>query len=118
MSSDRAKPRPLRIVDLERSLGIKCAVQGQLNRVVNTPLLEVQESVWRLGKELTGLTLSELRSSKVATDENDAVFERLGPAIWPNDTSRFKWLADAREQNFGGLWRPNLCFSIATDRTK
>lgn len=85
---------------------------------MNTPLLQLQESVWRLGRDLTGLSLSDLRSSKVATDEYDVVFEKLGPAIWPNDTSRFKWLADAREQNFGGLWRQNLYFSIATDRTR
>ena len=103
---------------LERALGIKWNMRGQLHKAQG-PLPLLQHGIWDIGDKFLHVRVHQrqIRVCDSLTQSIDALFEQIGPIIWPEpNIDRNDWLIDAKECTYGGLYSRNLYYSIDIDR--
>lgn len=83
----------------------------------NTPLHELSDDLKWVQKQLSSLSLPELRCSNVALYQYDRLFDKYGPQIWSDSEQRYQWLLNAdTESGIQDLYPRNLYYSNVADR--
>ncbi|KAK3679521.1 hypothetical protein LTR78_001082 [Recurvomyces mirabilis] len=106
----------LRIFDLEKSLGFKWdrTISRARDRQKYPIIKELNAELKRITESYSTLTQTELLHSTKLDKEGNALFDTLGPKLWPADGDvkfvRSQWLAAAAVDDLAGFYPEDLYY--------
>ncbi|KAK4570147.1 hypothetical protein LTR86_002227 [Recurvomyces mirabilis] len=106
----------LRIFDLEKSLGFKWerTISRARDRQKYPIIKELNTELKRITESYSTLTQTELLHSTKLDREGNALFDTLGPKLWPADGDvefvRSQWLAAAAVDDLAGFYPKDLYY--------
>ena len=108
----------LRIGDIEKSLGFKWdrTISRARDRQKFPIIKKLNARLAKITKSYSSLQQTEILESAQLDNDANALFEELGPSLWPSDGDskfvRSQWLASSAVDNLSGLYPDDLYFEV------